>query len=75
MSSDYKELSSIEDSADHDNGLGYKKINIRNKKTCRPNQVLVCNYCTKFYTKSQNMQAHIRMHRNYKPFQCRNCNK
>ena len=37
MSSDYKELSSIEDSADHDNGLGYKKINIRNKKTCRPN--------------------------------------
>ena len=54
---------------------GYAKINIRNMQTLRQNQILSCNFCGRFYTKLQNMKAHIRMHRGQKPFQCENCQK
>ena len=61
------------DSQGHD--LGYVKRLLPNNKTRRPNQLLICKYCGKSYTKLYNIIDHVHMHRGLTPYKCHYCDK
>ena len=51
--------------------LGYVKRLLPNSKTRRPNQLLICKYCGKSYSKLYNIIDHVHMHRGLTPYKCR----
>ena len=61
------------DDISNDYNKGYVKMSIRNYDTSRPNQLLACKYCERYYIKLQNMKAHMRMHLGLKPYRCPHC--
>ena len=63
---DLAELSSIDEDSDG-RSLGYSKRFQSNKNTRRPNQLLICKYCGKTYTKLYNIRDHVNMHRGQGP--------
>ena len=68
------ELSPIDEDSEGQS-LGYRKMFQSNKDTKRPNQLLICNYCNKTYTKLYNIRDHVNMHRGQEPYKCRFCKK
>ena len=52
---------------------GFTKSQVYNRETCRFNQILRCNTCSKKFTKLCNVIDHVRTHAGYRPFPCELC--